>query len=322
MRPPVSITSVNLQSSNPSPHVIILNISYHLYNTMSPIPLTLPAPHQAALEPYLPPQAAAHTTNPTSRYAPLPHLTLTYATSLDASISLGPGVQTLLSGPETKAMTHFLRSRHDAILVGVGTAETDNPGLNCRFSEDGGTIVGSERQPIPIILDPSARWRCEADTQVLKLARESEGKPPIWLIDELECEEEGSGAASRHVEERVADLRAVGGEMIGEAQYVQYHDGATGVDWPLVLRVLADRGIKSLMVEGGAKVIEDLLRRENQGYVSSVIITTAPVWLGKGGVSVCPTRPAAFSEAGRLRDVKWLPMGEDVVMAGRFGRKI
>jgi 2,5-diamino-6-(ribosylamino)-4(3H)-pyrimidinone 5'-phosphate reductase len=288
---------------------------------MSSTPLTLSPSHQAGLEPYLPPLATSNTANSPSRYAPLPHLTLTYATSLDASISLGPGIQTLLSGAETKAMTHFLRSRHDAILVGVGTAETDDPGLNCRFSEDGRTIVGLERQPIPIILDPSARWSCEPDAKVLKLARERMGKPPIWLIDELECDGEGTNADSRLVEERVADLRAVGGEMIGEAQYVQYHDGATGVDWPLVLRVLADKGIKSLMVEGGAKVIEDLLRGENQGYVSSVIITTAPVWLGKGGVTVCPTRNAAFVEAGRLKNVKWLPMGEDVVMAGKFGRR-
>jgi 2,5-diamino-6-(ribosylamino)-4(3H)-pyrimidinone 5'-phosphate reductase len=75
------------------------------------------------------------------------------------------------------------------------------------------------------------------------------------------------------------------------------------------------------MVEGGAKVIEDLLREENQKYVSSVIITTAPMWLGKGGVTVCPHRRAPHLEAGRPENVKWLLMGEDVVMAGSFETK-
>jgi 2,5-diamino-6-(ribosylamino)-4(3H)-pyrimidinone 5'-phosphate reductase len=60
-------------------------------------------------------------------------LTLTYAQSLDGQIALSPGTQTALSGQETKAMTHYLRYKHEGILVGVGTAEADDPGLNCRF---------------------------------------------------------------------------------------------------------------------------------------------------------------------------------------------
>lgn len=39
-----------------------------------------------------------------------PDVTLTFATSLDSQLSLAPGVQTALSGPESKAMTHYLRS--------------------------------------------------------------------------------------------------------------------------------------------------------------------------------------------------------------------
>ena len=88
---------------------------------------------------------------------PLPHLTLTYAMSLDCKISLARGAQTALSGSRTRAMTHYLRSRHDAILIGVGTAEADDPSLNCRFSADGVNKLDLEKQPILVILDPNGR---------------------------------------------------------------------------------------------------------------------------------------------------------------------
>ena len=80
-----------------------------------------------------------------------PHVTLTYAASLDSQIALAPGTATALSGPESKAMTHFLRTRHDAILIGSGTAIADNPTLNSRLNDTTGRRP--ERQPRPVILD-------------------------------------------------------------------------------------------------------------------------------------------------------------------------
>lgn len=59
-----------------------------------------------------------------------PFLTLTFAQSLDAKIAGSGGQQLALSCSESMVMTHWLRSKHDAILVGVGTALNDNPQLN------------------------------------------------------------------------------------------------------------------------------------------------------------------------------------------------
>lgn len=59
-----------------------------------------------------------------------PHVTLTYAQSLDAKIAGANGNQLILSGKESLVMTHWLRTMHDAILVGVGTALNDDPQLN------------------------------------------------------------------------------------------------------------------------------------------------------------------------------------------------
>jgi len=102
-----------------------------------------------------------------------PFVTLTFAMSLDSSLAMTPGQPLALSGPESKAMTHYLRSRHDAICVGVGTAIADDPGLNCRLA--GATQAD---QPRPFVIDPRARWRPHPDSRVLQAARAGLGLAP------------------------------------------------------------------------------------------------------------------------------------------------
>jgi hypothetical protein len=60
-----------------------------------------------------------------------PFNTLTFAQSLDGKIAK-QGQQVLISGKESMAMTHRLRTLHDGILVGIGTALVDDPQLNGR----------------------------------------------------------------------------------------------------------------------------------------------------------------------------------------------
>ncbi|KAH8596969.1 dihydrofolate reductase-like domain-containing protein, partial [Bisporella sp. PMI_857] len=229
-----------------------------------------------------------------------PHLTLTYAQSLDSQLSLAPGMQTLLSGPETKGMTHFLRTRHDAILVGAGTALADDPGLNSRFE----SVVGEglENQPIPVVLDFQGLWRPREGLRVFTLARQGLGRAPWWVVGA------GAGAGGGDVDAGVEAVEAVGGRVLRLERRK---------DWKEILGVLAECGVRSVMVEGGASVINGLLEERNQRFVSSVIITIAPTYLGEGGVVVLPKRTGE-GNAARLSDARWLPVGEDVVMAGRL----
>ena len=77
------------------------------------------------------------------------------------------------------------------------------------------------------------------------------------------------------------------------------------------------------MIEGGGAVINGLLAPSNIGFVDTVIVTIAPVWLGKGGVQVCPDerdRGGNKVPVARLRDVKWVPLGDDVVVCGNAPR--
>ena len=75
-----------------------------------------------------------------------PFVTLKLATSLDGRIALSDGSSRWITGPEARAHVHLERSRHEAILVGRGTWETDRPSLDVR-------LPGLEgRSPLRIIL--------------------------------------------------------------------------------------------------------------------------------------------------------------------------
>jgi 2,5-diamino-6-(ribosylamino)-4(3H)-pyrimidinone 5'-phosphate reductase len=267
--------------------------------------LQYPAHARDFLEPYLP-QA-----NSTSRTTP--HVTITYASSLDARISLAPGLRTVLSGPEAKAMTHYMRYRHDAILIGVRTAIADNPALNCRLEGAGGYGgKGLANQPRPIIVDPHARLVIHPDMKMLQMAKQSKAKAP-WII-----------IASKTPPHPVAvrTLKALGGDYI--KVHYGYHAGEpAGFDWAGIFGILHSEGIKSVMVEGGGLVLGELLKDQNKRLVDSVVVTIAPAFLGKAGIQVSPD--PRFDTQGqpiatRLRQVKWQPMGqEDVILCGKMG---
>jgi hypothetical protein len=126
------LSSFGFSSSFPFPqlHPELNTTTAHSYIMASSIlngAMEFPESGSAFLEPHLPPQDGS-TPSPDMPYTPL-----NFATSLDSSLALSPGAPTALSGPQSQAMTHYQRSRHDGILIGVGTAVEDNPSLNCRI---------------------------------------------------------------------------------------------------------------------------------------------------------------------------------------------
>lgn len=269
--------------------------------------LTFDSSLAALLEPYLPPIPPSPATLGPDQ---LPFVTLTFATSLDSSLSLAPGVRTVLSGPESKAMTHYLRSRHSAILVGVSTVLADDPGLNCR-------IAGALSQPRPIVVDPHLRWAPRDSDKVLRTCREARGLAPVVLT---------AVPASEIPKTSVATLEAHGGKFV----YVhprkprgEEENGRHRFDWRDILIALRAEGLGSVMVEGGGAIINSLLDPVQHSLISSVIVTIAPTWLGRGGVVVSPDRVSDGQEnplpAARLSQVLWHPFGEDVVLCGKLG---
>lgn len=223
-----------------------------------------------------------------------PYVTLTYAQSLDARISAMPGVQTKISHSETKTMTHFLRSRHDGILVGVGTVLADDPKLNCRFNaEESSTFT----TPRPIVIDPHSKWHY-SKSQLRNICDKKQGLAPFIMVD----------SRSKPREEDIETLKQQKGAFIYLTLDTENRDN----NWQTIFSVLFERKVHSVMVEGGAEVIKSLL--VNPSLVDALIITIGPVYLGREGTEVSPPKGV------RLHNVHWWQGIQDAILCGRLSK--
>ena len=217
-------------------------------------------------------------------------------------------------------MTHCLRASHDAILVGVGTVAADNPKLSARIP------VRSAVQPQPLIVDP--RLDMPLDGYLLT---DADAVRP-WIF----CHARADLA-------RRSALEAAGARVVP----CTAGDGAR-LDLAEVLERAAAAGIRSVMVEGGARILGSFLQAPH--LVDRVVVTIAPVYVG--GLSMATglvgpihplqtlpaaveaddaaPRPIAAAVAGttlerrsgsffhRLRDVRHDLVDGDIVLSGRL----
>lgn len=169
-----------------------------------------------------------------------PHVTLCYAQSWDGSITTDPGETLALSSKAGMRMTHQLRSLHDGILVGIGTVLADNPQLTVR--------EWTGNNPQAIVLDSQLRMPVSS-----RLCQDN--NRPCWVLTTVQGSDERDGC----------DLIVVP------------DDGDGHVSLDAALQSLHQRGIRSLMVEGGANVISAFLRAH---LADAIVLTVAPVLVG------------------------------------------
>ncbi|EIE88327.1 riboflavin biosynthesis protein RibD domain-containing protein [Rhizopus delemar RA 99-880] len=197
-----------------------------------------------------------------------------------------------------------LRVLHDGILVGIGTALVDNPQLNGNKGLCDNSSVHlplfllarhlstddlvTAKQPQPIVLDPLLQL--PSHCKLIKNFQSNTGKQP-WVI----ATEKG---AFENKEKR-SEL-----ENAGVKVYLVKTE-TDRIPLPSVLELLRTLGIKSLMIEGGAKIIQSCLK--SQAY-NQLVITVAPRFIGKDGID------AAVDEL-ELKNVKYQTMGRDVVLS-------
>ena len=218
-----------------------------------------------------------------------PLVTLTYAQSLDGSISARHDAPLAISCEETKLLTHRLRAAHDAILVGVGTVLADDPKLTARR-------VGGPH-PIPVVLD--SHLRTPPTARVLKHPRR--------------CVIATAEDADRAREARLRE------EGVWIVRFLRADDG---VSLPLLLKWLYEMGVCSLMVEGGRRVLTSFLKAD---LVDWVLLTIAPYFIGGvRAVGALPPRrqPANSVEAfpGLSPDWRVARFGRDLVLWGKMSR--
>lgn len=175
----------------------------------------------------------------------LPVVTLKTAISLDGHLATATGESQWITGEQARAHGHGLRATHDAILVGHGTVEADDPRLTCR------TATG--RDPVPVVLD--SELRVSSSAQVFAGTRRA-----------IVC-----CAHDAPERELPADL-------------VRVPRGPGGLDLEAVLRALGQRGLHRVLVEGGAQVHRSLLDGalvdEVYAYVAGTVIPGGRGWVG------------------------------------------
>jgi GTP cyclohydrolase II len=183
-------------------------------------------------------------------HAKRPYIVVKYAQSMDGRIATASGDARWISSEEERVVSHALRARCDGIMVGLGTVLNDDPQLTVRL------VAGPS--PTRVILD--SKLRAPFHARVF-----DETAPTIVITTDRADPERRDALRARGVAVRVAPA------------------GREGVDTGVALRLLADMGVSSLLVEGGQRVITSLLRA---GCADRVIVALAPIVLGKGVESV------------------------------------
>lgn len=182
-----------------------------------------------------------------------PQVTLKLATTLDGRIATRTGDSKWITGDAARAEAHALRARHDAILVGAGTALADDPALTCR-------LPGlAERSPVRVFVDGA-----KALPATHHLIADAGRFPTIAIT-----------TADRAAKRR----KAYGGHGVEIIEVTADQAGAAHL--AEALSRLAERGITRLLVEGGAAIAAGFLR---DGLVDRLIWFRAPKVIGGDGL--------------------------------------
>lgn len=226
-----------------------------------------------------------------------PFVTVTFAQSLDGSISTRRGVPTRLSGHASMVLTHKLRALHHAILVGVGTVLADDPSLTVRL------VPGTN--PQPVILD--THLRCPLDSKLLSSSR---CKRPIIITTDFSlrgCSRRGDDWVSNEAlkkKERRCRLESAGAKV-----WTCKSTASGRIDLQAALALLSH--YDSLMVEGGARILNSFFQNSHTLSVDEVLITLAPCLIG-GLNYLEPNMPFRLDLENPLIGI----LGKDTVISG------
>ena len=211
-----------------------------------------------------------------------PQVTLKLAASLDGRIATSTGASQWLTGPMARQHAHLLRARHDAILVGAGTALRDDPELTCRLPGLG------DRSPVRVVMI-GAKTPLPSGRLVSTL-----GSAPLWLLV----------TAERRPEAR--ELRAAGAEVLELAA-----DSCGRPSLGPALAALGARGLTSVLVEGGQAIATALLRNR---LVDALVWYGADAIVGSDGLAaIGALSRTALPETTDFRTVRARRIGPDHV---------
>lgn len=217
----------------------------------------------------------------------LPYLSLKLALSLDGRIATRTGASKWVTGPDARAKVHLLRARNDAVAVGIGTALADDPRLTVRDAPGA--------SPLRIVFD--TKLRLPLASRLVQTARELQ----TWVL----CGLDADPALEEPLVE--AGLEVIRSPISAEGR----------LDVNIALRMLAQRGVVTMMVEGGAELAGSFLAARLADELHCFI---APILLGPRGRAgaVDWAGPDTPQQAPRIASPSWELVGEDAYAHGQI----
>lgn len=211
-----------------------------------------------------------------------PSLTLKLANAFDGRIATATGESQWITGPDARRAVHAMRMRHDAVMIGAGTARADDPSLTVRG-------MGKVHQPVRVVI--SRNLNLPMDGALAKSA----GEAPVWLLCGTDAD---------------PDLRRVWRQL--GARVIGVEAGTGGqVDPGAALEALGREGLTSVFCEGGAALAASLLSAD---LVDDLVGFTAGLVIGaEGHPSIGAMGLATLAEAPRFQLRETRQIGADVL---------
>lgn len=207
-----------------------------------------------------------------------PHVMLKLAISADGKAAAAGRARVGITSNAVRDRVHLMRARSDAIVIGIGTALADDPVLTCRLPGM------AKMSPTRVLLD--AGLRLPMQSRLLATA----GETPLWIM---------TGKLASVAAETA--LRQRGAEVLRVAE----KDGR--LDLREMLKVLAERGVTRLMVEGGPTVASALIEAD---LVDEAVFFHSPRVIGEEGLPAMEERATKLLSQ-QLNRVSSEPVGPD-----------
>ncbi|MFH1488539.1 MAG: bifunctional diaminohydroxyphosphoribosylaminopyrimidine deaminase/5-amino-6-(5-phosphoribosylamino)uracil reductase RibD [Pseudomonadota bacterium] len=211
------------------------------------------------------------------------------AMTLDGWTAASTGHSQWVTSEESRQFVHRLRNRVDGVMVGIGTVAADDPRLTTRLAQ------GKGRDPVRIVLD--THLRMAPDRKVLNHGSRSE---TLVIVGEKVSMKARKRVQKENVSVLVCKTRG------------------KRIDLAALMDKLGERDIMSLLMEGGATLMGQMIRER---LVDKFYLFKAPKILGgNDGISMASgAGPKRMDECLMLRDVKIRRFGEDALFIGYPG---
>ena len=233
----------------------------------------------------------------------MPFVALKYAMTADGKIATKSGKSQWISNEKSRKFVHKLRNRYAGILAGIGTVKADDPMLNCRLTNENGEQVG--KNPVRIICD--SHLQIPLESKIVQSAKEI---PTI-----VACV--GAGQGEQSFSEKKFALENAGVEVIEVPSEKATAIGTEqnpkpSVDLRELMKILGEKKIDSVLVEGGASINYSALKA---GIVNKIYAFVAPKIFG--GQAKSPVGGAGVNlveEAFEFMLEKISQFGDDVLL--------